>query len=175
MFCFQDNTSFLYYLYNFLSFSNFNISYFEILLLHINIIFYFLKKIILLGDYILIEGDGSKNLPLKAPKDNEPVIIKETNLVIGIMGFDSINKKIKDICHRPELVSKLLRKDLDEIIDYKDLVEIAQHENGLKKNVNCKYKVIINKVDKEENLELCKNIANLCKKSNIDVVFTSYR
>ena len=66
-------------------------------------------------------------------------------------------------------------KDLDEIIDYKDLVEIAQHENGLKKNVNCKYKVIINKVDKEENLELCKNIANLCKKSNIDVVFTSYR
>ena len=126
-------------------------------------------------DFILIEGDGSKNLPLKAPKDNEPVIIKETNLVIGIMGFDSINKKIKDICHRPELVSKLLRKDLDEIIDYKDLVEIAQHENGLKKNVNCKYKVIINKVDKEENLELCKNIANLCKKSNIDVVFTSYR
>lgn len=45
----------------------------------------------------------------------------------------------------------------------------------LKKNVNCKYKVIINKVDKEENLELCKNIANLCEKSNIDVVFTSYR
>ena len=56
-----------------------------------------LKKIILLGDFILIEGDGSKNLPLKAPKDNEPVIIEETNLVIGIMGFDSINKKIKDI------------------------------------------------------------------------------
>ena len=91
------------------------------------------------------------------------------------MYFCTKNKKIKDICHRPELVSKLLRKDLDEIIDYKDLVEIAQHENGLKKNVNCKYKVIINKVDKEENLELCKNIANLCKKSNIDVVFTSYR
>ena len=62
------------------------------------------------------------------------------------MYFCTKNKKIKDICHRPELVSKLLRKDLDEIIDYKDLVEIAQHENGLKKNVNCKYKVIINKI-----------------------------
>lgn len=134
-----------------------------------------LKKIIELGDFILIEGDGSKNLPLKAPKDNEPVIIKKTNLVIGVMGFDSINKKIKNICHRPELVSKLLEKDLDEIIDYKDLVKIAQHENGLKKDVNCKYKVIINKVDKDEDLKLCKNIANLCEKSNIDVVFTSYR
>ena len=134
-----------------------------------------LKKIIEIGDFLLIEGDGAKNLPLKAPKDNEPVIIKETNLVIGIMGFDSINKKIKDICHRPELVSRLLRKDLDEIIDYKDLVKIAQHENGLKKDVNCKYKVIINKVDKEEDLELCKKISNLCKKCKIDVIFTSYR
>ena len=84
-----------------------------------------LKKIILLGDFILIEGDGSKNLPLKAPKDNEPVIIKETNLVIGIMGFDSINKKIKDICHRPELVSKVLRKDLDEIIKVSSILLIA--------------------------------------------------
>ena len=133
-----------------------------------------LKKIIELGDFILIEGDGSKNLPLKAPKDNEPVIIKETNLVIGVMGFDSINKKIKDICHRPNLVSKLLSKDIDKIIDYKDLVKIAEHKNGLKKNVNCKYKVIINKVDKKEDLELCKKIANLCKKCNIDVIFTSY-
>lgn len=134
-----------------------------------------LKKAILLGDFILIEGDGSKNLPLKAPKDNEPVIIKETNLVIGIMGFDSLNKKIKDICHRPELVSKLLKKDLNEYIDYKDLVEIASNYNGLRKNVNCKYKVIINKVDKEEDLEVCKNIANLCKKCDIDIIFTSYK
>lgn len=134
-----------------------------------------LKKAILIGDFTLIEGDGSRNLPLKAPKDNEPVIIKETNLVIGIMGFDSINKKIKEICHRPELVSKLLNKDLEEYIDYKDLVKIANHENGLRKNVNCKYKVIINKVDKKEDLNICKNIATLFEKYNIDVVFTSYK
>ena len=71
-----------------------------------------LKKIILLGDFILIEGDGSKNLPLKAPKDNEPVIIKETNLVIGIMGFDSINKKIKDIYNDREVK----KKDIEHLI-----------------------------------------------------------
>lgn len=134
-----------------------------------------LKKIILLSDITLIEGDGSKNLPLKAPKDNEPVIIKETNLVIGIMGFDSLNKKIKDTCHRPELVSELLKKDLEEYIDYQDLVKIANHENGLRKNINCKYKVIINKVDKEEDLQVCKNIANLCQKCNIEIIFTSYK
>ena len=87
-----------------------------------------------------------------------------------------IRNLINDLIdHFRNLMVCKVSKDLDEIIDYKDLVEIAQHENGPKKNVNCKYKVIINKVDKEENLELCKNIANLCEKSNIDVVFTSYR
>ena len=88
-----------------------------------------LKKIILLGDFILIEGDGSKNLPLKAPKDNEPVIIQETDLVIGLIGFDSLDKKIEEICHRPELVSKLLHKNIKENINIFDLVEIIKNKN----------------------------------------------
>mgnify|MGYP002531612619 CR=1 FL=1 len=134
-----------------------------------------LKKIILLGDFILIEGDGSKNLPLKAPKDNEPVIIQETDLVIGLIGFDSLDKKIEETCHRPELVSKLLHKNIKENINIFDLVEIIKNKNGLKKNVNCKYKVIINKVDKLEYLDKCKKIAQLCLEFKIDVIFTSYK
>ncbi len=133
-----------------------------------------LRKVISLTDFLLIEGDGSKNLPLKVPKDNEPVIIEETNLVVGIMGFDSLDKKIKDICHRPELVSQLLQKNLEDNIDFFDLVYIARDKNGLRKNVNCKYKVIVNKVDKVEYLDICERIAELCIKFNIDVIFTSY-
>lgn len=134
-----------------------------------------LKRIIYLSEFVLIEGDGSKNLPLKGTKKNEPVIINETNLVIGIIGFDSINKKIKDICHRPEIVSKLLKKNLDDYVDYKDLVKVASAKDGLKKNINCKYKVIINKVDKNEDLKTCKKIADLSKKKNIEVIFTSHK
>ena len=134
-----------------------------------------LKRCIDISDFLLIEGDGSKQLPLKAPKDNEPVIIQETDLVIGLIGFDSLDKKIEETCHRPELVSKLLHKNIKENINIFDLVEIIKNKNGLKKNVNCKYKVIINKVDKLEYLDKCKKIAQLCLEFKIDVIFTSYK
>ena len=134
-----------------------------------------LKRCIDISDFLLIEGDGSKRLPLKAPKDNEPVIIQETDLVIGLIGFDSLDKKIEEICHRPELVSKLLHKNIKENINIFDLVEIIKDKNGLKKNVDCKYKVIINKVDKLEYLDKCKKIAQLCLEFKIDVIFTSYK
>lgn len=134
-----------------------------------------LKRCIYISDFLLIEGDGSKRLPLKAPKDNEPVIIQETDLVIGLIGFDSLDKKIEETCHRPELVSKLLHKNIKENINIFDLVEIIKNKNGLKKNVNCKYKVIINKVDKLEYLDKCKKIAQLCLEFKIDVIFTSYK
>ena len=133
------------------------------------------KRCIDITDFLLIEGDGSKRLPLKAPKDNEPVIIQETDLVIGLIGFDSLDKKIEETCHRPELVSKLLHKNIKENINIFDLVEIIKNKNGLKKNVNCKYKVIINKVDKLEYLDKCKKIAQLCLEFKIDVIFTSYK
>ena len=132
-----------------------------------------LKRCIDISDFLLIEGDGSKRLPLKAPKDNEPVIIQETDLVIGLIGFDSLDKKIEETCHRPELVSKLLHKNIKENIF--DLVEIIKNKNGIKKNVNCKYKVIINKVDKLEYLDKCKKIAQLCLEFKIDVIFISYK
>ena len=134
-----------------------------------------LKRCIDISDFLLIEGDGSKRLPLKAPKDNEPVIIQETDLVIGLIGFDSLDKKIEETCHRPELVSKLLHKNIKENINIFDLVETIKNKNGLKKNVNCKYKVIINKVDKLEYLDKCKKIAQLCLEFKIDVIFTSYK
>ena len=133
-----------------------------------------LKQAIKMANVVLIEGDGSKNLPLKAPKENEPVIIEETDLVIGLIGIDSLDKKIKDICHRSKLVSKLLKKNVDQNIEIEDLVKIATSKDALKKNVNCRYKVIINKVDDEKYLEKCKKIATLLQNFEIDVVFTSY-
>lgn len=132
-----------------------------------------LKQILEIPDFVLIEGDGSRTLPLKIPKEKEPVILEETDLVLGIMGFDSIGEPIEKICHRKELVAEFLKKDLNEKIEIEDLVKIASSKRGLKKDVICKYKVIVNKVDREEDLKICKKIYESLKKENIDVIFTS--
>lgn len=134
-----------------------------------------LQKAISICDNVLIEGDGSKRLPLKVPRENEPVIIKSTNLVIGIIGIDCLGKKIKDVCHRPDSVANFLQKSVDENIEIEDIVKIATSKKGLKKDVNCKYKVVINKVDSEKYLGKCKKIADLCQNFDINVIFTSYK
>lgn len=64
-----------------------------------------------LADYVLVEADGAKHLPLKAHADYEPVLVysdgsklsSKAENVIYVVGADAFNKKIADVCHRPKL------------------------------------------------------------------------
>lgn len=67
-----------------------------------------LDELSAMADYVLVEADGSKQLPLKAHAEHEPVIPDNANQTILVMGVDGIGKKIGESCHRPELyVQKL--------------------------------------------------------------------
>ena len=54
-------------------------------------------------DVILIEADGSKHLPLKYPRNNEPVIDKDTDQIILISNLSGLNKPVKEVIHCYEL------------------------------------------------------------------------
>lgn len=54
------------------------------------------------ADYVLIEADGSKGLPLKAHAAHEPVIPREAENVICVVGASGIGRLISDAAHRPE-------------------------------------------------------------------------
>ena len=73
------------------------------------------------------------------------------------------------------LIQQAIQKSVDENIEIEDIVKIATSKKGLKKDVNCKYKVVINKVDSEKYLGKCKKIADLCQNFDINVIFTSYK
>lgn len=53
-------------------------------------------------DVILIEADGSKQLPLKYCLDNEPVIDKDTDQIIAMTNLKGLYKPVKDVVHRYE-------------------------------------------------------------------------
>lgn len=61
-----------------------------------NDVFSCLKKSV---DVILIEADGSKQLPLKCPREDEPVIDKESDEIVFIMNLKGLGKKTKDAVH----------------------------------------------------------------------------
>ena len=132
-----------------------------------------------LCDFLLIEADGSKMLPLKAPASHEPVILKNTTMIVGIAGIDSLSKSIKDICHRPQHVCDILGKNQCDKISEKDIATLLSSENGQKKDIekcdNAKYRAIINKVDNEELLYSAEKICKYLKEKDVQSVITSYK
>lgn len=58
---------------------------------------------------IVVEGDGSRTLPVKAPADHEPVIPASSTLVLSVMGLDALGALLDDAhAHRPERIRSLL-------------------------------------------------------------------
>ncbi len=65
-----------------------------------------------LADYVLVEADGSKHLPLKAHADYEPVIPSSCKKIITVVGASGIGKPVKEAVHRPEIFQKLTNSDI---------------------------------------------------------------
>ena len=58
-------------------------------------------------DVVLVEGDGSRGLPLKAPADYEPVVPECTTLHVPLAGALALGQPLDaDHVHRPELVAR---------------------------------------------------------------------
>ena len=68
------------------------------------------------ADVVLVEADGSKHMPLKFPNETEPVIPDNADEIIVVCGLHGLGKKLKDACHRPELVKRHLDIGDDTII-----------------------------------------------------------
>jgi probable selenium-dependent hydroxylase accessory protein YqeC len=103
-----------------------------------------------LFDYIVVEADGSKRRPIKAPAHYEPVIPTETTRVIGVIGLDALGKPITDqYVHRPGLFCSITGKKMGEAIDRKCLIHLILSQDGLFKDVprDCKKYAVFNKAD----------------------------
>lgn len=113
---------------------------------------------------VLIEADGSRMRPFKAPADHEPVIPQETTLVVPVVGIDIVGKPLTaEYVHRPELIEPLAPIRLGQIITPKIVAAVIAHPLGGRKNVPAAARVValINKVETEAQLELARMIAEL--------------
>lgn len=105
---------------------------------------------------ILCEGDGSKRLPIKLPKDGEPVFFPKTDTVIGVIGLSCLGKPIKETLFRYELLPNLTSLDnyfikslqSADIITTDFLYRLCLSEKGLRKNITSqKFCIIFNQAD----------------------------
>lgn len=55
------------------------------------------------ADYVLVEADGSKRLPLKAHASHEPVIPENARKNVCVVGASGFGQPVEQVVHRPEL------------------------------------------------------------------------
>lgn len=119
-------------------------------------------------DVILVEADGAKGMPCKIPADHEPVIPKEADIVIGVMGLDAMGKKIKEGCFRHKIGAQVFQFDPEEELTKTHMAQILSSPLGTKKAVNGRnYYVVINKCNTLEEVEKGKSILKELEKNGI--------
>lgn len=99
-------------------------------------------------DFILVEADGSKRLPLKAPAPYEPVLPAATDLVVGLLGLDGLGRPLGPATvHRWERFAQLTGCAPGEAVGPEHLAALAAHPEGLFRGAPGPRVLLLNKAD----------------------------
>lgn len=136
----------------------------------------FFQQVLELQIPVLIEADGSRHLPCKAPGDREPVLRKETTDVLAVYGLDAVGKSIRESCFRPEIVAEILQKKQSDILCAEDIAVLATNVRGGRKDVlkSQHYRIILNKADGIERVKIAEQICKkIVERECLDIIVTS--
>jgi molybdenum cofactor cytidylyltransferase len=81
-------------------------------------------------DYILVEADGARRHAIKAPAEHEPVIPSRTTTVVVVTGLDAVGGRLDEVAHRPQLVSALTGRGLDQKLTPEDVATLIGNRSG---------------------------------------------
>lgn len=104
------------------------------------------------GWHLLVEADGSRQKPMKAPAEHEPAIPPFVDTVVVVMGLSALGKPLDaDSVHRAEIFSKLGDIRIGDTISKEAIVKVLNHPQGGLKNipVNARRVLLFNQVDSD--------------------------
>lgn len=107
-----------------------------------------------LADYVLVEADGARGLPLKAHLPHEPVVPPGTGQTILLVGASGLQRTALETVHRPELFCSLANITLQTPIKVQHLSSVLVHEN-------LGGKIFINQVENKDTLTQAQELASL--------------
>lgn len=140
------------------------------------------------SDVVLIEADGARHLPFKAPDTHEPAVPPCATRIIGVAGADALMQPIAQFCHRPQLVSAILDVPPESLLTPAGMAQVILSPAGYQKAVQDTrpFALILNKCDAPSRQELARQAASelraqgadfpivLCALQSEDVCLCSY-
>jgi molybdenum cofactor cytidylyltransferase len=129
-------------------------------------------------DVIVIEADGSRSRPFKAPGEREPVVPELTTILVPIAGVNVIGRALnEDNVHRPEIISVLADAPPGRPITEETVARILAHPQGGAKLLPAGARLVpmLNKADAPEDLACASRIARrLLADPSVDSVIISF-
>ena len=80
------------------------------------------------ADYVLVEADGARGLPVKAHAAWEPVIPDGTRRSVLVVGADCFGQPVGGICHRPERFCQLAGCELTDSVTPERVAAVIRAE-----------------------------------------------
>ena len=105
-------------------------------------------------DYVLVEADGARGLPLKAHLPHESVIPPQAGDVILVAGASGLGRPAREAVHRPERFCELAGLPLDGAVTARALAAVIRAEA-------LAGKVFFNQVEGREDLDNAWTLAGL--------------
>ena len=88
-----------------------------------------------LADNIVVEADGSRKRPFKAPAAHEPVVPSRTTLLIACVGVSALGQPIEASCHRPDLVAQIAGCGIDDLLTPERASKVLLSNDGSQKGL----------------------------------------
>lgn len=115
-----------------------------------------------LVDHVIVEADGASGRPIKAPNESEPVVPEFADLVIPIIGLDSVFlPATQENVFRLEEFLRVTNLDRGGEITPHEIALLFDHPKGALREIPETAKVIVflNKLDQIENPEIVCELA----------------
>jgi probable selenium-dependent hydroxylase accessory protein YqeC len=112
---------------------------------------------------LVLEADGSRNRPFKAPGDAEPVVPSGATLVLAMVGLDVIGKPLDAAwVHRPERVSQISGVPIGDMVTAACVASVLLSAEGGRKGVakGARWIPVLNKAEAERR-DVAEEVARL--------------
>ena len=112
-------------------------------------------------DWVVIEADGSRMRPVKAPAAHEPVVPEETGLLVPVAGIDALSGPIGEVAHRPERVGAITGLAPHETLTPEALATLLTSREGGLKDLpgSARAVVLLNKVESPAQRDAAREVA----------------
>ena len=99
-----------------------------------------------LADHVVVEADGSRRMPFKAPLDYEPVVPSQTTTLVACVGAAALGGVISEQCQRPERVAAVAGCSPVDLLTPQRLAAVLVSDQGSRKDCppSARFAVVIN-------------------------------